>query len=82
MAMKRVLTLGGGHTTQYTDDVLQHCMLETYVILLTHVTTINLIKIIMVSPHWQDGYIFLCVHHVHFKHTKVCKVLKYLSKDT
>ena len=39
------LTLGGGHTVQHTDLVSQKCALETYMILLTNVTLINLIKI-------------------------------------
>ena len=37
------LTLGGKHTMQYTDDVLWNCTLETYIILGTNVTQINLI---------------------------------------
>ena len=37
------LTWGGGHTTQYTDHVSQNCTLETYMILLTNITSINLI---------------------------------------
>ena len=41
--MEGDLTLGGGHTTQYTDDVLLNYALETYIILLTSVTPINLI---------------------------------------
>ena len=32
------LTLGGEHTIQYTDDTLQNCSLETYIIILTNVT--------------------------------------------
>ena len=39
------LTLGGGYTMQYTAHVLWKCTLETYIILLTNVTSINLIKI-------------------------------------
>ena len=39
------LTLGGGHTRQYTGDVSQKCTLETYIILLTNITVINLLKI-------------------------------------
>ena len=31
------------HTLQYADDVLQNCTLETYTMLLTNVTPINLI---------------------------------------
>ena len=38
------LTLGGKHTVQYIDDVLQNCTLETYTILLTNVAPINLIS--------------------------------------
>ena len=45
MVMKGDQTLGGEHTIQYTDDVLQNCALETYKILLTSVNPINLIQI-------------------------------------
>ena len=38
-------TLGGGHIMPYAGDVSQRCTLETYVILLTKVTTMNLMKI-------------------------------------
>ena len=38
------LTLGGGHTVQYTDHASQNCALETYTILLANVTPINLKK--------------------------------------
>ena len=38
------LTLGGEHTMQCTDHVSLKCTLETYVILLTNVTPVNLIK--------------------------------------
>ena len=43
MGTDDVLTLGGGHTVQYTDLVPQKCIciLETYKILLTNVTSIN-----------------------------------------
>ena len=37
-------TLGGGHTIQYTDDMLQNCAPETYVTLLTNITPVNSIK--------------------------------------
>ena len=37
------LTLGGGHTVQYTDLARQKCTLETSMILLINVTPINLI---------------------------------------
>ena len=35
MVKKEDLTLGGGHTMRYTDDVLQNYTLEIYIILLT-----------------------------------------------
>ena len=38
------LPMGGEHTMQYTDDVLQNCRLVTCTILLTKVTPIYLIK--------------------------------------
>ena len=41
MVIKEDLTWGGQHTVQYTDDVLQNCILETYIILLTNVTPVN-----------------------------------------
>ena len=42
--MEEDLTQGGEHTIQYTDDVLQDCTPETYIILLTNVTPINFKK--------------------------------------
>ena len=36
------LTLGGGYTMQNTDHVSQKCTVETYVIILTNVTSIYL----------------------------------------
>ena len=42
MAKEDDLTLGGGHTMQYTDHVSQKCPLDTYMVLLTNVTPINL----------------------------------------
>ena len=36
--------MGGEHTMQYTDGVLQNCTLETYVMLLTNVIPINFIR--------------------------------------
>ena len=38
------LTLGGGHALQCTYHVSQKCALETYMILLTNVSPINLIE--------------------------------------
>ena len=42
MVMERDLTWGGEHTIQCTDKVLQMCIPETYIILLTNVTPINM----------------------------------------
>ena len=39
--MEGDLTWGSKHTIHYTDDVLQNCTPETYIILLTNVTPIN-----------------------------------------
>ena len=39
--MEGDLTWGGEHTIQYTDDVLQNCKPDTYIILLTSITLIN-----------------------------------------
>ena len=44
MVMEGDLTWGGEHTVQYTDDVLQNCIPETYIILLTNATLINSVK--------------------------------------
>ena len=38
------LDLDGEHTMQYSDDALQNCTLAAYIILLTNVTPIHLIK--------------------------------------
>ena len=38
------LRLGGGHTMQYTDGVSWKCTPETYMVLLTNVTPINLMN--------------------------------------
>ena len=45
MMMEDDLTLGGGHTIQYTYHVSYKSTLETYIMLLTNVTPINSIKI-------------------------------------
>ena len=42
MVMKVDLMLGGGHTMQYTDNVLQNCTLDTYFIHQCHPNTFNL----------------------------------------
>ena len=43
MVMEDDLTLGGGHTVQYTDDVSQNYTLETCIISSTNVTPTNLL---------------------------------------
>ena len=42
--MEGDLTWGGEHIIQHVDDVLQNCIPETHIILLTYVTPMNLIK--------------------------------------
>ena len=44
MVIEEDLALGSEHTVQYTDDVLQNCTPETYIILLANITPINSIK--------------------------------------
>ena len=44
MPMEKDLSLGGEHTIQYIDDVLQNYTVETFIILLTNVTTMNSTK--------------------------------------
>ena len=41
MVMEGDLALSGEHTIQYSNNVLQNCTPETYIILLTNVTPIN-----------------------------------------
>ena len=43
--MEGDLTLGSEHTVQCTVDVLQNCIFETDIILLTNATPINSLKI-------------------------------------
>ena len=40
MVIEGDLTWGGEYTIQYTDDVLQNCTPETYIVLLTNVSPI------------------------------------------
>ena len=44
VVMEGDLAWGSEHTIPYTDDALQNCTPETYVILLTNVTQIHSIK--------------------------------------
>lgn len=58
MVMDRDLSWGGEHTVLCTDDVWWSCALETYIILLTGVTPMHLIKRKKhgpVSPHCKLG---------------------------
>ena len=43
--MQGDLAWGGEHKIQYTDDVLQNCISETDIILLTNITPIHSIRI-------------------------------------
>ena len=45
MVMEGDLTWGGEYAREHTDDVVQNCTPETYIILLTKVNPINSIKI-------------------------------------
>ena len=45
MVIEGDLPWDGEHTGQYTDDVLQNCTPETYIILLTNVTPIHSINV-------------------------------------
>ena len=47
--MEGDLTWGGEHTTQCKDDVLWNFTLETYIILLTNVTPINVINFLKLN---------------------------------
>ena len=53
MVMEYDQNLGGRQAMQYTDHVSQKCTLETYIMLLTNVTSIYLIKknVVESSPH-------------------------------
>ena len=55
--MEGDVTWGSEHTIQYTNDILQNCTAETYVILLTNVTPINSILKIKIRKeiHGQRG---------------------------
>lgn len=55
MVTEEDLTLGGEHTTQHTDDAPQNYAPETYIILLTDVTQINLTfkKELLKGLRWQ-----------------------------
>ena len=44
-SVERNLSLGGEHTTHHTDAVLKNCTPEDYLMLLTKVTPIQIIKI-------------------------------------
>lgn len=44
MMMEEDFTSGGKHTMHYSDNILQNCTFETYIILLTNVSSINKIN--------------------------------------
>lgn len=44
MVIEGEWTLGGEYTMKYSDDVLLNCILETNIILLIDINSINLIK--------------------------------------
>lgn len=52
MVMKEELTLDVNTQMQYIDDILYKCTLQTYIVVLTNVFPINLIKkkIIIARP--------------------------------
>ena len=63
MVMNGDLTLGGKHTIQYTDDVLQNCTIEIYIILLANITPINSTKYILEhKEHVADTWCYLWIH--------------------
>lgn len=45
----RHLTWGSEHTIQYTDEMCWNCAPKTYIVLLTSATTVNSIKIKILS---------------------------------
>ena len=52
----------GANTVQYTDDGLQNCTPETYIILLTNVTLISLMKIILKERNMCQIYVSGFIH--------------------
>lgn len=53
--MEGYLTFGGEHTMKYIHGVLLNCILEAYIILLSNVTPIDLIKKKICSPFWESS---------------------------
>lgn len=65
------------NTMKFTNDVLQNCTFETYIILLTTLTPINLIK-------FKQNYNKFQVSWEEYKHKcfhPMSKQVKYLKKD-
>ena len=58
--MEGDLTLGGEHAVQYTNDVLKNCTLETYIILLTNVTSINSITLFLKEYRGFGSFMQCC----------------------
>ena len=70
MVVGEDLTLGGGHTVQYTDHVSSKCALETCIILLTSATPTHLkikyaFKEMDSEQHWPPGLI-LCIYFLSY----------------
>ena len=57
MVMEGGFTLGGEHTRQYADDVLQNYTPETYMILLAIITPRNAIKNLKCKDSTKKKYI-------------------------
>ena len=55
MVMGGFLIWDGEHTVQYTDDVLQNCTPDIYIILLTNATLVKSIKI-KKEKHYKPEY--------------------------
>lgn len=49
------------HRMQYTDDVLQNCILETYVVLLTHQLKLQIYILLSLLLFFADLKIFLFI---------------------
>ena len=58
MVLEGESTWDGEQTIQYTDNVLQNCTPETYIILLTDVIPINSIKKEKITGDFTMGYCY------------------------
>ena len=64
MVTEEGLTLDGRHTMQYTDDVSQNCIHETYRLLLTNVTPLNKREKKLVLIKGVKLYIVACAYKI------------------